>query len=224
MPIFFRMEDDPTHTLHMIDIDNPQELLTDNLTALVETRLEWLYKKNERKLKAFNHLGRILYLLEVANDLSQVSSSATIRVYLNDFAALFYMNSVYQRLLPSPPSEFMDEFYYYFIEHTLMNPNTDLNTTFFGNYDGTLVEIPIREILNFTFPFYISGKLVQIPLKVFLNAYIHLISGEIGIFSNLMDPTFVDYARAYISEIVRRNGRLRALRSDMNSVIVNLKT
>lgn len=196
----FWTADDQLHTIHIMA---PHKLMQDNFEALMERRLKLLYESGadpgETMLKAFNHLGRMMFLLEVARS----NPGAYTRVMealtqLEHLPLLVFNNGVYTQAYPRvdlPDSQSL-------VRHLL-------------SLDFTVATFPFYKLLRRG-----DVEVKQIPLPVLLNAYGNAFpNGTTGFppFDALLDPRQFAEARRELEAIVEGNGRQRM--ANMNAML-----
>jgi hypothetical protein len=191
-------------TIHAIYVMAPRKLMQDNFEALMERRLKLLYERGadhgETMLKAFNHLGRMMFLLEIARSKRSYEFEQVMQV-LTDIVHLPLMafnNGVY----------------------TKVYRKVDL-----PDFDSMAQHVSSLDFTRASFPFYklVSQgqvQVVQIPLPVLINAYGPAFpGGRTGFppFDALLDPALFDAAHAQIEAYVEGNGRQRM--ANMNALL-----
>ena len=191
-------------TLHSIYVMAPGKLMQDNFEALMERRLKLLYERGadhgETMLKAFNHLGRMMFLLEVARSKRSYEFEKVMEV-LTDIVHLPLMafnNGVYTK-----------------VYRKVELPDFNAMAQHVTSLDFTLATFPFYKLLS-------QGQVqvVQIPLPVFLNAYGSAFPGgrtNFPPFDALLDPAMFQAAHAQIEAFVEGNGRQRM--ATMNALL-----
>ena len=193
--------DDAIHTIRVMA---PGKLMQDNFEALMERRLKLLYERSadhgETTLKAFNHLGRMMFLMEIARSKRSFEFHRVMEVVMNivHLPLMAFNNGVYTK-----------------VYRKVDLPDFDAMAQHVESLDFTVATFPFYQLLPRG-----QVQVVQIPLPVLLNAYGPAISGgRTGFppFDALLDPAMFAAAHAQIEAIVEGNGRQRM--ANLNAVL-----
>jgi len=191
-------------TIHSIQVMAPGKLMQDNFEALMDRRLKLLYERGadhgETMLKAFNHLGRMMFLLEIARSKRSYEFKQVMQVFTDivHLPLMAFNNGVYTK-----------------VYRKVDLPDFDAMAQHVASLDFTLATFPFYALLS-------QGQVqvVQIPLPVFLNAYGSAFpGGRTGFppFDALLDPALFEAAHAEIEAYVEGNGRQRM--ANMNALL-----
>lgn len=190
----------PSGEYTSVKVFTPAELMVDNIKALLESRLPWLYGEGgnygegvkDKMVKAINHLARMVYLLETA--LRKVGMGGDYVTMVKDMMRL--------QLFPE------------FIRQNGMRTKVFRRAQSLKRLDFTKATFPYYKLSS-------SGRLdvVQVPLPLFLNAYGPLfpqLKTGFKPFDKLLRPSEFQTAHNTFMELVEDNGRRMArLRHEM---------